>query len=89
MLEALELARRTQQAAPVAEQHDDDEQRDPAHATPEMHVLHERPSGDQDGEAGEIEDEPGREQEEEAERIRPVQRPFRPREARDVLDHDE
>src|SRR5436305_13794449 len=49
MLEALELARRAQQSATVAEHHDGGEQRDPSDATPEMHDLDERTARDENG----------------------------------------
>jgi hypothetical protein len=82
--EQVELARRPQQAAPVAEQRDERQRGDPADPAPEVDVLDERPPPDVRREVGQVEDQPGREQEEEAGCVDPVQRPLGARETADV-----
>ena len=82
-LETLELARGAEQAAPVAEERDERKRRDPPDTAPEVNVLHDRPAADEDRETRQVEDEPGREQQEEAGRVHPVQRALRAREAPD------
>ncbi len=89
VLEDVELACGAQQPAPVAEQRDEHERRDPADTRPEVDVLHERPAADEDRETRQIENEPGGKQREEAERVHPVDRALGAREAADVARHDE
>src|SRR5207249_2976012 len=83
-LEDVELARGPQQPAPVAEHRHDEERGHPADPTPEVDLLNELPAADRDREPRDVEDKPGREEEEEAERVDPVHRPLRLREAVDV-----
>ena len=66
--------------APVAGEHDQREHADPGDPRPEVEALDERPAADGDREARQVEDEPGREQEEEEDRVRPVERPLGARE---------
>ena len=83
-LEHVELARRPQQAAPVAEHRDDEERGHPADPAPEVDVFDQRPAADLDRQPREVEDQPRREEEKETERVDPVNRPLRLREAPDV-----
>src|SRR5579863_5986070 len=83
-LEHVELARRPQEAATVAEHRDDEERGHPADSAPEVDQLDELPPPDLDREPRDVEDETGREEEEEAERIDPMDRPLRLREALNV-----
>ena len=86
-VEDLDLARGAQEHAPVAEQEDGREQNDPADPGPEVDVLDQRPPADGHLEARQVEHQPRHEQDEEAERVRPVQRALGPREAADVAGH--
>ena len=81
---AVEVARGAQQPAPVAEERDDRDRRQPAHAGPEVDVLQERPPSEQHLDARDVEREPGDEQEQERGRVHPVQRALGAREALDV-----
>ena len=83
-LEHVELARRPQHAAPVAEHRDDEERGHPADAAPEVRILDELPPPDLHREPRDIEDQPGCEDEEEAERVDPVDSPLGLREAVNV-----
>ena len=86
-VEPVELARRAQQSAPVAEEGDQDEHRDPAEPGVEVDVLDERPAAEPDLDARQIERETRRQQEEEPDRVRPVQQPLGAREAANVPRH--
>ena len=86
-VEAVELARRAQQSAPVAEQRDQHERADPADTGPRMDVLDQRPAADEHRQARQVEDQPRGEEHEEAERVHPVQRALGAREAPEVVAH--
>jgi hypothetical protein len=71
-VELLELARGCEQPA-GAEQDDCDERAEPGDASPEVDALDELPARDQLRQPRQVEDQPRREQEEEADRVHPVE----------------
>src|SRR5262245_54606887 len=83
-VEAVDLARGAEDAAPVTEQDDEGEGADPRDAGPEVDVLDEWPAADLDGEARQVQHEARADQHEEGERVHPVQRALGAREATDV-----
>ncbi len=83
-VEEVEIARRSAKAAPVAGGSDEQDRARPADARVEVDVFDQRPAPDNLGEAGQVEDQPGAEEEEEGACVHPVQRALRPREPAQV-----
>ena len=82
-VERVELPCGREHPAP-AEDDDGGKRAQPGDASPEVDVLDGLPPRDEDREAGEVQDQPGCEEEEEAERVDPVEQALGPGETRDV-----
>jgi hypothetical protein len=70
--------------AAAAEQDDSGERAEPGHASPEVDVLDLLSVSDEHGQSRHVEDQPCREEEEEADCVHPVEQALDPREPADV-----